>query len=298
MNRLLILTLLGSLSAMAQTRTSSHYSISADTVSAAGAPATSAHYNAVSSAGNIAATTTSTGGVSKSGFLGQVVEITGLVLTAAAPTVNENGTRQLAPLLTLDDATLIAVPPALGLWSVVSGPADISNTGLAAGETVPMSQPATARVAYLGFMADLNLTVLNVNTDDFGTYAADGLADDWQVQNFGEDNPLAAPGLDPDGDGFTNLFEFTAGISPTNASASFHHRIESVLGQPLQKRIIFSPCIADRTYVIESSTTLGAAANWQPVTFFSITDNADERTITDTNATGGTRFYRVSIIKP
>ncbi len=297
MKRLIIILALCSSQTMAQTRSSAHYSISADTVNAAGTQSTSAHYSATSSAGNIAAVATSNGEVSKSGYLGQLYDLTGLALTATAANVNENGTRQLAPMLTLDDATFIAVPPALGAWSVLSGPADVSATGLASGETVPTSTLATVRVSYLGFMADLNLTVLNVNTDDYGTYAADGLADDWQVQYFGEDNPLAAPLLDPDHDGFTNLFEFTAGIIPNSASSGFHHRIESVLGEPLQKRIIFRPRLADRTYVIESSTTLGAAANWQPITTFTLSDTADERTITDTAATGGARFYRVSIVR-
>jgi|GEM_PF-3131561 len=33
--------------------------------------------------------------------------------------------------------------------AVLSGPADVSSTGLAFGETVPASTPATVRVAYL-----------------------------------------------------------------------------------------------------------------------------------------------------
>lgn len=44
----------------------------------------------------------------------------------------------------------------------------------------------------------------------------DGLPDAWQMQYFGcVTCPQAAPGADPDGDGFTNLQEFEAGTNPT-----------------------------------------------------------------------------------
>ena len=298
MIRFLCLLLTATSPAAAQTRSSAHYSITTDTVNAAGSAGSSAHFNSQSSMGTVAAISTGSGEVSKSGFLGQFYDITGLMLTAAAANVHENGTRQLTPMLTLDDATLIAVSPALGGWSVLNGPADVSTCGLASGETVPVSTPATVRVAYLGFMADLNLTVINVNTDDYGAYAADGIADDWQVQYFGEDNPLATPLLDPDGDGEDNAFEFTAGLSPTDAQSRFLQQIGSVPGQPTQMSFQFAPRLSDRTYIIESSPTLGLSANWQPLTNFTTSDAGYVRTITDLSATGTAKFYRVRITGP
>lgn len=296
--RALFILLITTLPLAAQTRGSAHYSISAETVNSAGTAASSGHFQAQSQAGTISAVSSYEAGLSKAGFLGQIYDVTGLTLTAVQATVAENGTRQLLPLLTLDDATLLAVPAASATWSVLDGPVDVSTSGLASGETIAAADTALVRASYLGFTADLNLSVLNVNADDFGTYAADGLADDWQVQHFGEDNPLAAPGLDPDGDGLTNLFEFTAGLLPGSAASVFRHRIESVPGQPLQKRLIFQPRYASRTYVIESSPTLGPSADWQPVTNILVTDSGDERTLTDLSATGGARFYRVRIELP
>ena len=44
----------------------------------------------------------------------------------------------------------------------------------------------------------------------------------WQVLYFGDtSNPAAAPDVDPDGDGFTNLQEFQAGTDPTNSASAF-----------------------------------------------------------------------------
>jgi len=40
----------------------------------------------------------------------------------------------------------------------------------------------------------------------------DGLPDAWQIQFFGSiSSPSAAPGADPDGDGFSNLQEYLLG---------------------------------------------------------------------------------------
>ena len=53
---------------------------------------------------------------------------------------------------------------------------------------------ALAQGSYAGSTGSLNLTVLNVNQDNFGSYAGDGIGDDWQVQYFGlPSNPAAGP---------------------------------------------------------------------------------------------------------
>ncbi|MEK0451953.1 MAG: hypothetical protein RL088_4221 [Verrucomicrobiota bacterium] len=283
--------------AFAQERTSASYTIATDTLAAAGASSASALYSNTASVGEITGTKSSAARVAKAGFTGQLYEPTGLTLTAGILSLAENSTRQLQPLLALDDATFVAVPPALGVWSVLDGPASVSPAGLASGATVFTNDTATFRVAHLSYIAELTLPVLNVNTDDFGLYAADGIADDWQVQFFGEENPLAAPTLDPDGDGQTNLFEFTAGIVPTDPASRFRLRIEPVPGQPAQRRIVFSPRLAGRSYVVKSrvSLTLGT---WENLTTTATSDAAEERTITDLDATTPAKFYRVEIATP
>jgi len=85
------------------------------------------------------------------------------------------------------------------------------------------------------------------------------------VRYFGLDNPLAAPGLDPDGDGQDNLFEFIAGLDPTDAASRFRVDIAAVPGQPGQKQVTFSPRLADRTYVVRASADL-SAGSWAEIT--------------------------------
>jgi hypothetical protein len=79
---------------------------------------------------------------------------------------------------------------------------------------------ATAQGSFAGDIGQLNLTVNNITDDDFGSYAGDGIPDDWQVQYFGEDNAEAGPNVDADGDGDSNLYEFHTRLLP-NDSTSF-----------------------------------------------------------------------------
>lgn len=98
-----------------------------------------------------------------------------------------------------------------------SGPLTVGVSGVATAGAVYQNTAATAQGIHLGFTGMLGLTVVNTLPDNFGTYAADGLTDAWQVQYFGEGNPQAAPGVDADGDLQNNLLEFRAGYVPTNS---------------------------------------------------------------------------------
>ena len=151
--------------------------------------------------------------------------------------------------------------------------------------------------SYAGLSDQFDLTVLNTLPDNYGSYAGDGLDDDWQVQYFGPANPIAGPLMDPDGDGQDNRFEFTAGIDPTDPLSRFLLRVEPVAGQPGQKNLIFAPIKVGRSYNILTSTTL-ETDSWSALTDGIVSDNGNERTVIDPNATEGKKFYRVQVTKP
>ena len=294
-----ILCLISGSAALAGPRTSANYSILTDTLDAAGTRATSTRYTNAGSASSIAGISTiaAPAETAKTGYMGQLFDVTGLVVNSTALNVNEAGTLQLAAWQLLDDATFLAVDASAVSWGTVSGPiTGVSANGLATSGLVFQNTSATVQGTFGGFTGSLNFTVLDSIPDNFGTYAGDGLGDDWQVQYFGQNNPLAAPGLDPDGDGQTNLFEFTAGFIPNDPASTFHLRIAAVPGQPLRKKVIFSPRLDGRTYIVESRLTLSAA--WQPLTTSTQSDNGAERTVTDLDATGAKKFYRVRITVP
>lgn len=121
----------------------------------------------------------------------------------------------------------------------------------------------------------------------------------WRKQYFGLpfDYGPGADDRDPDGDGHDNLFEFLAGLDPTDAASRFLLRIESVEGQPKQKAIIFSPLVAGRNYRVMEATSL-ENPTWQQVGPTSTLADGGERTIIDASAMASRKFYVVEILKP
>jgi len=288
--------------ASAASRTSADYSIAMESIDQGGATLASADYtiNASVNDSGAAASEATSGYLARGGYIGQLFDVAGVTPTAPASTVNEGLTLQLGAVQVLDDATLLPFSPSLATWSVVGSPSPISSidtNGLATAATVYQDSPATVQAGYQGFTGTFSLTVLNVNTDDFGSYAGDGLPDDWQAQYFGQSNPNAAPNKDADGTGQNNLFKYTAGLNPTDRASVFRVSVNTVAGQPTQKQIVFSPVLANHTYTVLYRTNM-TDATWTPLTGASQNDNGQQRTVTDTSAGGKQKFYRVQISKP
>ena len=292
---------INALPAAAGPRTSASYTINTDTTDGGGRRATSAAYTNDGSAGGIVGISNVAvpAETAKHGYIAQLSEPAGLSITAASPTVNETATDQLGAWLALDDASFLAVPATGVVWSVLSGPlVSINVSGLATAGTVFQNTAAVAQGISNGFTGALSLTVLNVNIDNFGAYAGDTLDDAWQVQYFGlPPNANAGPLRDPDGDGQTNAFEFTAGLIPTDPNSRFTFTIAPVPGQPAEKALSFSPVVAGRSYTITAKSPLTAPA-WRAITPFAESQIGDMRTITDRDPSATLKFYRVEITKP
>lgn len=237
----------------------------------------------------------------RTGFAGQLADAiaTAIELTASPLTLAEGSTRQISATLIFDDLSTQALATTSVSWNIQTGPlSSLSSSGLATAAVVYQDSPAVIQGSYQNLTDTLSLTVLNTQPDNFGAYAADGIDDDWQVLHFNlPPNPLAGPGADPDGDGQSNLFEFTAGLIPTSATSTFFIQAQPVLGQPGQMRVIFSPRFAGRSYTVQTSATL-LAPSWLPLTTFTTSDVGTVRTVTDTSATGSRKFYRVQITRP
>jgi hypothetical protein len=280
----------------------SPYTLAPYASDSAGLRGTSAHYTLDSSAmpggyGNAGSYTL------RAGYAGQLLDATamatGIDLSATPLAISEGGTSQLSALLIYDDLSSSALPASSVAWTVQSGPIlSISTGGLAAAGVVYQDTSATVHGAYLSFTDTVVLNVLNTLPDNFGAYALDQVDDDWQVLHFGlPPNVQAAPHADPDGDGQSNLFEFTAGLLPTVASSRLQIWCFTVPGQPGQKRVVFTPRYSGRTYAVESSQSL-APASWIALTGGITTDDGLTRTVTDVTASPIRRFYRVQITKP
>ena len=148
-------------------------------------------------------------------------------------------------------------------------------------------------------MSNFSKTWVSI-ADNFGTYAGDGVGDDWQVQYFGlPPNANAGPNVDFDGTGQTNLFKYAAGLNPLDPYSRFIVKTAPVPGQPGQQKVIFSPLVltGGRTYTVNYRTALTSGI-WTPLTGATQSDNGAERTVIDPSATGAKKFYQVTITKP
>ena len=287
-------------SSHAGSRASANYTIATETIDAGGRRSTSANFTNDGSVGLIAGVSSAAAPAetAKHGYIGQLYEVTGLLLSATPTTVNEGAIFPLSAALLLDDATTLTVPAANVTWSVAAGPLKIDVDGVANAGNVYQNTAATAQGNYAPYTSTLPLTVLNVNLDNFGAYGGDTIDDAWQVQYFGQPpNALAGPLIDADGDGQTNAFEFTAGLIPTDANSRFTFTIAPVPGQPTQKALSFVPVVAGRSYTITAKSLL-TAPTWSAITASAPSDNGTTRTITDLNASGTPKFYHVEITKP
>lgn len=284
---------------MAQPAAGGPYGLSAESLNSSGGASASGSYGHHAAVGEVSGVAGLSGSAAiKAGSVAQLYEPTGLVLSAASTEVEEEETLTIQPFLVLDDTSLLAISPGVLAWSPVTGPVVVSSSGVVTGQAVASDTPATISATGLTFSATLDLMVKNTLTDNFGSYAGDGLADDWQVLHFGEDNPLAAPEVDADGDGQDNRFEFTAGLLPNDPTSRFLIRIESVPGVPEQKRVVFSPVLPDRTYTLIGSVNLDGITEWLPVGPIATSTTGQERTVTDLEADEPSMFYRIEIIRP
>lgn len=221
-----------------------------------------------------------------------------LALSAPSLSVNESGTLQLSANLLFGDDTATPLDANTIVWSVASGPlSGIDAAGLITTETVYQNSAAAVQGIYQSFTGSLDLTVLDTDPDNFGSYAGDSLEDAWQVFFFGEENPDAAPLLDPDGDGQNNAFEFTAGLVPTHALSYFSFSVGPVPNQPGQTQIVFDPIVTGRNYTVMTSLDL-SQGSWNPLSGSATSDRGTERTVTDPAVSGTGKFYKVKIEKP
>ena len=205
---------------------------------------------------------------------------------------------QLGAKAILDDFTCLSLSVTSVAWSVAGGPiASINASGLASASNVYQDTLATVRADYQSKFGTLSLIVLNVNNDDFGIYAHDGIDDAWQVRYFGVGNTNAGPTADPDGDHQNNLFEYAAGTVPTNSLSRSQLSVAQVFGHPAWMNLTFSPCLSNRTYTILFSTNLSVGGFGSLVSMRS-SNNAAQVTFTDKGASNTARFYRVGSAFP
>ena len=277
----------------ADLRTSTDYTVAADTTEAGGQRATSVSYTNHGSVGGIVgiSTVAAPAETAKAGYMGQLYEVTGIELSAASLSVNETAPVQLSATQVLDDESILTVPATSVTWSVMAGPfSGINANGLATAGTVYGDTIATAQGMYAGDTDTLDFTVLDTIMDNFGSYASDGIDDDWQNDHFGLSNPLAAPLLDPDGDGDNNLYEYHARLLPNDPTSFLDITLTPAAAEG-GALLTLSPGKAGVSYAVSYKDSL-LDADWILLTTIGGSDGM--LGFTDEEASGLRKFYIVT----
>jgi hypothetical protein len=122
---------------------------------------------------------------------------------------------------------------------------------------------------------------------------ADGLPDAWQTLYFGSStSPNAAPGADPDGDGFSNLQEYLAGTNPTKPNEA--PRISNFVFTGGVFRVNF-PTVSNKYYQIQRRDDL-LTGSWVGFTNAFIGNGSTVQIPDPDAATQLRRFYRIRLV--
>jgi hypothetical protein len=119
----------------------------------------------------------------------------------------------------------------------------------------------------------------------------DGLPDAWQLHNFGSTaSPQAAPGADPDHDGFNNSQEFIAGTDPLDGASFLKLNSAAVAGTGLS--IKFN-AVAGKTYSVLWTDNL-KDPNWLKLADMPAQATSGQVTVTDAALnSSAARYYRL-----
>jgi len=151
----------------------------------------------------------------------------------------------------------------------------ISSTGapgIFAASNVYQEETVNLQGTWGNYSHSAPIVIQNHLSDNFGTYAGDGLGDDWQVQHYGVDNADAAPTAQPRGAKRPNFLSYFAQLPPTETTEILQVVPSTSLLQ-YQYRRLKSTISPQLTALIEVSNDL---ENW-------IKHGEDGVTITESN---------------
>lgn len=198
---------------------SASYSLTPAALNTGGSAGASANYT-FDTADDPGIAASSTGFISRTGFAGQLDEITGISGRVTPSPLPETTTGQLQATLLSSAGFLTDYTPLEIGWTILSGPLDeVTPTGTVTSGKVYEATPATIQITAQGQTGTLIFSVSDTLPDNFGNYAGDRLPDWWQVQHFGLNHPRASQAADPDGDNLNNLLEFAFGTHPSNSGS-------------------------------------------------------------------------------
>lgn len=174
-------------------------------------------------------------------------------------------------------------------WSKVSGPGNVTFANPNSAVTSATFDANGAYVLRLS-ASDGELSA----QDDVSITVGDASMATWRAQHFTSaelTNPaISGDDADPDGDGHTNLQEYTAGTDPRDSKSVL--KLEFIQKTASGTKLQF-PAVTGKTYTVEFRDSL-IGASWSKLSDFASPAANGQLEVTDPNASAsGGRFYRV-----
>lgn len=208
----------------------------------------------------------------------------------------------------LDDISITAsniVPGTIritnNLWQaryVMSGPRSRSGAGL--GQVITNAQPGPYRISFgdvpyyttpapqtnelapLGtVMFQGNYTMADANNN--------GMADAWEVEQFGSVSPTRTRFTDTDGDGFTDFAEFNAGTNPTQPTSTLRLLPPVRVANELAR--LEWPSVPGRAYLVEGTAD---GVHWSPASGW-ILASGTLTTFSPSGGPGAPYLFRIQV---
>jgi 1,4-alpha-glucan branching enzyme len=239
--------------------------------------------------------------------------------------VNNSGSLEFR-VTGVSNGTIAVVPPSSGVWhhlaASYNGASLISlyiDGQLATQQVASGSMPVTTDPLAIGGQPGGNLlTFFSGTIDDVRLYGSalspgqiaqlyntdtvgDGIPNWWRFQYFGTSSSTDATSCascDVFGTGENNLFKYVAGLNPTDPNSVLEFQIAADTNQAGQVDLMFTPVVDGRTYTVQSTTNLASDAFSDLASIGTITTNGNQVTMTDTNASSASEFYRLRISLP
>lgn len=144
-------------------QSSTNYTVQSEVFDGGGLRSTSSGYVNDGSfggfGGTVTAPTSST--VARTGYAGQLYEVTAFTLTATTTNLNEGGSLALNAIQWIDDGTL-SLASGLSQWNFTGPIASVSPLGIITAASVSQNTPASVQANLEGWSASLNLLVIDI----------------------------------------------------------------------------------------------------------------------------------------
>jgi hypothetical protein len=206
--------------------------------------------------------------------------------------VAAGGTVKIAKNLGQGTWSLSSLSP-IGLVPIQSDATpSVTISNLAAGQyvvqysDVPYFQTPDEQTNTLAVGATVNFT----GNYTFMDVNHNGIPDAWEMSYFGSVTTNRTQFTDTDRNGMSDYAKFIAGLNPTNPASRFEFTGQTLASNRLVQ--IQWTVVTNRLYQVSATTNL---VSWLPVTDWLQSSGDSTMSYTVTNATDGTRFYRVQV---